>query len=54
MKNEEKYKIKYQDTMTSYYLDVDFKTEDEADNYMEENILIDCFSIEFINQKKES
>ena len=49
MKNKEKYKIKYQDTMNSYYLDVEFNTEDEAWNYMQKNNLIDCFDIEYIN-----
>jgi len=53
MKNIEKYKIKYQDTMNSYYLDVEFNTEDEAWNYMNENNYIDCFDIEFIEPKKE-
>ena len=46
--NKQKYKIKYQDTVTSYYLDVEFKTEDEAWDYMQENNYIDCFDIEKI------
>ena len=49
--NKEKYKIKYQDTMKSYCLDVEFNTEDEAWNYMQENNYIDCFSIEYIEPK---
>jgi len=41
-----KYKIKYQDTMTSYYLDVEFNSYDEAWDYMQENNLIDCYEID--------
>jgi hypothetical protein len=40
-----KYKIKYQDTVTSYYLDVEFNSYDEAWDYMQENNLIDCYEI---------
>jgi hypothetical protein len=34
-----KYKIEYQDTQTSYCLDVKFNTEDQAEKYIEENNL---------------
>ena len=40
MKGEKiKYKIEYQDTQTSYCLDVKFNTEDQAEKYIEENNL---------------
>ena len=51
--NKKKYKIKYQDTMTSYLLDEEFNTEDEAWDYMQENNYIDCFDIESIEPEKE-
>ena len=34
-----KYKIKFQNTQTSYYLDVEFGTETEAEEYIEINNL---------------
>ena len=49
--NTKKYKIKYQDTQTSYYLDVKFNTEDQADKYIEENNLnggYSFFTVEYI------
>ena len=41
-----KYKIIFQDTMISYYLDVEFNSYDEAWDYMQENNLIDCYEID--------
>ena len=34
-----KYKLKYQDTQTSYCLDVKFDTENQAEKYIEEENL---------------
>ena len=40
----EKYKIKYQDTQTSYYLDIKFDTEEQAEEYIKENNLNSGYS----------
>tara|TARA_R100000687_G_scaffold63064_1_gene51016 strand:+ start:433 stop:576 length:144 start_codon:yes stop_codon:yes gene_type:complete len=46
------YKIIYQDTMTCYYLDDEFNSEDDAWNYINENFFEgskDFYDVEKIN-----
>jgi len=45
-----KYKIKYEDTQTSYYLDARFNTEEEARNYIEENNLNSSYDFYIIEE----
>tara|TARA_R100000541_G_scaffold7290_1_gene14877 strand:- start:414 stop:563 length:150 start_codon:yes stop_codon:yes gene_type:complete len=48
----EKYKIKYQDTQTSYYLDIKFDTEEQAEKYIEENNLNGGYSFFIVEYKQ--
>jgi hypothetical protein len=48
-----KYKIKFQNTQTSYYLDVEFGTETEAEEYIEINNLNGGYDFYIVEESEQ-